>query len=192
MTKKKKYRFKAYHDYCITLGMNVRRLELPNETRVSGIFLMYESLLRSRKSLMLFCSNSNESNKYADLLLTENEWVQVAETYALLKVTNTLAMTSQKEGVNANTLSYYHVAMARNKIDIVTKLSVVDLNQTWLPDIDATKIPVISKELNELLPETNELINRFKKEFRHYFPQPDGDQVMMMVFNPLMVWSGFK
>ena len=40
MTKKKKYRFKAYHDYCLTLGMNVRRLELTNETRVSGIFLM--------------------------------------------------------------------------------------------------------------------------------------------------------
>ena len=103
--------------------------------------------MRSRKSLLLFCSNSIESNKYADLVLGEREWIQVAETYALLKVTNSLAMTSQQEGVNANTLSYYHVAMARNKIEMITKLPVVDLTQTWLPDIDASKMPVVNKEL---------------------------------------------
>jgi hypothetical protein len=47
MDKKAKSRFVKYKDYCKrTLSMDVIKLLIPNETRVSGVFTMYESLLR--------------------------------------------------------------------------------------------------------------------------------------------------
>jgi hypothetical protein len=43
----------------------------------------------------------------------------------------------------------------------------------------------------DILPQSRELINRLVKEIDHYFPKPDSDQILMMIFNPVLHWSGF-
>jgi hypothetical protein len=112
MDKKAKNRFHNYRDYCRNhLSMTVCKLEIPNDTRMSGIFSMYESLLRSKKSLILYCTNSRDSMLFKDLLISDEEWNLVAETYAILQMTNVLAMLSQQD-----CFSYYYVAKARNCI----------------------------------------------------------------------------
>jgi hypothetical protein len=43
-----------------------------------------------------------------------------------------------------------------------------------------------------LLDYTEELFNCFHIEFDNYFRAPDSDQILIMVFHPLMIRAGFK
>jgi hypothetical protein len=193
MDKRSKNKFTKYIEYCSKeLQIEVNQLVLPNDTRVSGVYLMYESVLRSRKCIMMFCTVSSERAVYEKIRLDDYDWQLLAETHSILKVMNILAMTSQQQSVESNCFSYYHVVSARYYLKSSTEFPVLDFKENWLPTTDITKIPtkMVSKE--NLLETTNELINRFDKEFSNYFKEPDSDQILMMVFHPLMVWFGFE
>lgn len=124
--------------------------------------------------------------------LSEQDWQSVAETHAVLKTMNVLAMTSQKESVDSNCFSYFSVASARFFVESKKKLKVVDITATWNPSCSVSKLPMITMELEHLLPDTRYLMERLVKEFDHYFKGPDSDQIMMMVFHPVMVWRGLE
>jgi hypothetical protein len=193
MDKKSKGRFNKYKEYCKTrLGVDVVRFALPNETRVGGVYLMYGSALRSRKTLMQYCNNSAEAIQYEDIKLTELEWIQLAETYAILGTARTLSLLSQQESADSNCFSYFQVASARYAICKQVDIKMLDMNVFWDPDTDQDKLPTTKKLRTDLTKETNELIERFDKEFQRYFPKPDSDQLIMMVFHPVMVWKGFS
>jgi hypothetical protein len=193
MDKKAKGRFIKYKDYCRdNLGIEARKLELPNDTRVSGVFAMYESALKSRKCINMFCNNGVDQSLYRELMLNDLDWIRMSETYSILKITNELSKYSQEDNVDANCFSYYHVASAKYYITQLKSIKVFDLSAHWTADIDVTKIPQIQKTRDELNEETKKLIDRFKIEFDKYFPRPDSDQLLMMLFHPVMVWAGFK
>jgi hypothetical protein len=89
MDMKAKNRSHKYRNHCQNnLSMSVCKLEIPNDTRISGIFIMYESLLRSKKPLTLYCTNSRDSTLFKDMILSDEEWNLVAEIYAILQITN--------------------------------------------------------------------------------------------------------
>ena len=195
MDKKAKSRFVKYRDFCKrTLTMDVIKLLIPNETRVSGVFTMYESLLRSMKCITQYCLLSTEANLYADLILTEAQWTSVAETYALLLTTNRLAMTSQIDSVDANCFSYYNVAKTRDSLLKITQMgiNVIDVNSGWAPTMEPSALPTVHKEYFELQLETKTLIDRFVNEYDTYFPFPDSDQIQMMLLHPVMTWKGLE
>jgi hypothetical protein len=55
MDKKAKGCFKEYCTMCQEyLHCNGKKLELPNDTRVSGVYRMYQSALRSKKMIVVF------------------------------------------------------------------------------------------------------------------------------------------
>ena len=195
MDKKAKSRFVKYKEFCKNkLSMDVIKLLIPNETRVSGVFTMYESLLRSMKCINQYCLLSTEANLYADVMLTEAQWTSVAETYALLLITNRLAMTSQIDSVDANCFSYYNVAKTRDSVNKITQMgmNVVDVNSGWAPTIEPSAIPTVHKEYFQLQLETQTLIDRFVNEYDTYFPFPDSDQIQMMLLHPVMAWKGLE
>jgi hypothetical protein len=192
MDKKSKTRFNKYKDYCKSrLGIDVLRFKLPNETRVAGVYLMYQSALRSRKTLIQYSNNSAEAIQYNDIKLSELEWDQLAETYAILHIAHTLAMQSQQDSADSNCFSYFQVATARYAICKQPIIKMLDMTTMWDPCTEISKLPMIKKERRNLSDETVELIERFDKEFMRYFPKPDSDQLIMMVFHPVMVWMGF-
>jgi hypothetical protein len=193
MNKKTKSRFTKYKDYCKSrLGVDVIRFQLPNETRVAGVSLMYGCALRSRKTLMQYCSNSAEAIQYDDIKLTELEWVRLAETYAILSISHNLSLVPQQESADSNCFSYFQVASARYSICKQPFIKMIDMMRLWDPETELEKIPTVKKARNQLSLETTELVSRFDKEFKHSFPKPDFDQLVMMVFHPVMVWRGFK
>jgi hypothetical protein len=193
MKKQDKNRFQNYHDYCKkTWQISARKLVNPNDTRVSGIYFMFESVLRSYKCLTRFTSGSIYKNEYTDLMLSTNEWQLLAEFYSTMKVMNVLAMTSQKQTLDANCFSYYSVAHARWMIESAKKLNVIELSSHYHPSTDLSKVPQVSLELEQLNPLTQTFMKRLVKEFDFYFKYPDGDQTKMMIFNPVMVWRGLK
>jgi hypothetical protein len=114
MDKKSKTRFNKYIDYCKSrLGIDVLRFKLPNETKVAGVHLMYQSALRSGKTLIQYSKNSAEATQYNDIKLLELEWDQLAETYTILHIAHILAMQSQQDRADSSCFSYFQVATAR-------------------------------------------------------------------------------
>lgn len=194
MDKRSKNKFVKYIEYCLKeLQIEVNKLEIPNDTRVSGVFYMYESILRPRKCIMMFCTVSSERAVYKDLNLDDYDWQLLAETHAVLKVMNILAMTSQQQSVESNCFSYYHVVNARFYLRTSTEFEVFDLSKDhWLPTTDINKIPTVVMLKEDLMSSTQKLIDRFEDEFQNYFAEPDSDQILMMVFHPLMIWMGFE
>lgn len=194
MDRRAKNKFSKYIEYCSNdLTTEVNRLIIPNDTRVSGVFLMFESMLRSRKCIMMYTTVSSERNIYKDINVDDSDWQSIAEIYCILKVMNILAMTSQQQSVESNCFSYYHAVSARYYLRSSNEFPIVDLkNDQWKPTTEVTKIPTTLVAKGDLLNTTVELINRFDKEFNIYFKEPDSDQILMMVFHPLMAWMGFE
>jgi cell fate (sporulation/competence/biofilm development) regulator YlbF (YheA/YmcA/DUF963 family) len=193
MDKKAKGCFKEYKamrkQY---LHCNGQKLELPNDARVSGVYRMYQSALRSKKMIVLFVNNSKDLEKFTDCILSAKEWQQVAETEALLRNMDVLAMSSQQEGCTSNVFSYFYVARAQTCISKLKFLDVFDLEENWTPATQLHQIPIKRMQKDDLLQETKTLFERFDAEFEKYIPYPDTDQIMMMMLHPVMLWSGFR
>jgi hypothetical protein len=129
---------------------------------------------------------------FDDLVITPTDWQVLAEFYAVMKVMNVLAMTSQKQTVDANCFSYYGVAYARYMIESATTLKVIDFSGQFSPSTELSKVPLITLEIHQLNPLTQSFMQRLVKEFDFYFKAPDGDQTKMMIFHPVMVWRGLE
>ena len=194
MNKHDKNRFLIYKDYCKkALGVkNARKLCIPNDTRVSGIYFMFESCLRSYKCLSRYMTTSDNKGDFDEFDISSSDWQVLAEFYAVMKVMNVLAMTSQKQTIDANCFSYYSVAYARYMTESVKKLYVIDFSSHYNASLAMSKIPTISLELDQLNPLTKFFKERLVKEFDFYFKEPDGDQTKMMIFHPVMVWRGLE
>ena len=195
MNKHDKNRFKKYSDYCkINLNVDVRKLVVPNDTRVSGIYHMFESVLRSYKCINLYMTGCEDKDKdeFKATLLTPVEWQFIAELHAVMKVMNVLAMTSQKQSVDSNCFSYYSVAYARFIVESAKNLKVIDLSQNYNTTTAVSKIPTITLQINQLQYNTQCFIDRLVKEFNSYFRYPDSDQIIMMILHPVMAWRGLE
>jgi hypothetical protein len=193
MNKHDKNRFLNYNDYCKTvLKMDARKLVTPNDTRVSGIYFMFESILRSYKCLSRYMSTNENKKEFESFPITPTDWQVLAEFYSVMKVMNVLAMTSQKQSIDANCFSYLSVAYARYMVESAKSLKVIEFSNHYNPSMEISKIPIITLEINQLNPLTQTFIKRLTKEFNFYFDHPDGDQTKMMVFHPIMVWRGLE
>ena len=153
---------------------------------------MYESVLKSYKCVTRYITGSQFNKDVSSLNLTPTEWQLVAEFYATMKIMNVLAMTSQKQSVDANCFSYYGVAYARYMIEKAPNLKVVDLSSHFTPSMEFSSIPIVTLELDQLNPLTQTLLERLVKEFDFYFKYSDGDQTLMMIFHPVMIWRALK
>lgn len=195
MNKHDKNRFKKYVDYCKTfLNIDVRKLVVPNDTRVSGIFHMFESVLRSYKGLTLYMTGCVDKDKedFKECLLTQVEWQLMAELHAVMKWSNMLAMSSQKQSVDSNCFSYYSVAYVRFFVESAKSFKVIEVSNNYNASTPVAKIPTMTLLINQLQEDTQLFITRLVKEFNAYFANPDGDQVKMMILHPIMAWRGLE
>lgn len=194
MDKKAKKRFEEYNKTCNGIyGCPARRLELPNDTRVSGLYRLFVSFLRARH-LICVCSNScSFSDVITDFILTNHEWQVLAEFESILRTMNALAMTSQRDDPGWIAFSWFEVTLSKAKLfsnNAVFK--VFDTSVMWSPQSSTDEIPLITSRTEGLHEESKELLKRIKKEFDTYFPLPDSDQVIAMYIHPVMVSYGIR
>jgi hypothetical protein len=129
----------------------------------------------------------------ADCLLNDQEWQELAEIEAILRVMNTLAMSSQREDPGWISFSWFEVVLAKAKLfSNKNPLKIFDTSVTWSPDVKIKDIPIIAVETDSpLLSETAKtLISRINDEFKNYFPIPDSDQLIAINVHPVMVSMG--
>jgi hypothetical protein len=159
MNKKTKNVFKKYQKYCKDeMHCNTNCLEIPNDTRVSGVFQMYESLLRSKHAVTNFCTLSNKSDKFKEILLSDDEWKFLAQTYSILQVMNVVAMCSQKDSVDMNCFSFFVVVQARFLLTTKKVFTVPKLSEYWAPTCSMKEIPSNDLDANDLLEDARNLL----------------------------------
>ena len=191
MNRKSKGCFNDYSMLCKDEhGFKALVLELPNETRISGTFRMFNSCLRAKELIMEFCSQREQ--KFGNLLLTDSEWQFLAEIEAVMKYTNVLAMQVQVDRVGDNCFSYYCVKQCCHELTSFSELSCCDVRQQWTANCLPSDIPQIKTRRDRLLKDTLNFIDRLVAEYNNYFPKPDSDMELMMWVHPIMQWNGIS
>jgi hypothetical protein len=69
---------------------------------------------------------------------------------------------------------------------------VFDCSRNWTPATPPFKIPKTQMKRDNLQPDTMELLRRLDKEFTFYMPEPDSDQMISMIVQPVHVAMGFR
>jgi hypothetical protein len=137
-------------------------------------------------------NNCKDRSKFEDFVLTDGEWQFMAECEALLRTADLFAMSSQRDDVTSNVFAYFNVARTRAGISRIRELRVFNLAESWTPKTEIQHIQKVTIKKEDLMEDTQTLIQRLVKEYDYYFPAPDSDQLLMMAFHPVMVWSGFR
>jgi hypothetical protein len=68
----------------------------------------------------------------------------------------------------------------------------VDVSQSWSPDTSFDKLPTVKMGYSMMSPVSQLFINRLIKEFGHYFPCPDSDQLIAMNLHPVIQKNTFE
>jgi hypothetical protein len=193
MEKKSKGRFREYNDYCFyNFGCKAPILEIPNDTCVSGTYRMFLSCIKAKKLLILFCANCKNPEVFKNIQLNTHDWQLLSEMEAVMRNCHNLAVESLIEAPGYNCFSYYSVLHCRSNLNCIRQLQCYDVRRSWSPITPLKDIDTIGLEKQLLCKETQEFIERLNNEYKRYFPAPDDDQKVMMVFHPYIVWNGFK
>jgi hypothetical protein len=118
MEGKSKDRHMKYNDY-LKEHVNSKgalALCLPNDTRVSGTVLMYQSMLRSFYDLNYYLKSNHCPQAFKSLAPTPTEWQILAEVEAVLRSTQVLSIALQTNVPGAVSVSPILVAYTMNKI----------------------------------------------------------------------------
>lgn len=192
--KKSKNTFKLYKKFIReTFKEDVRAFVLPNDTRVAGVFLMFESLIKQKDYVVRYCNNflKNEAQKkLEERMLSNEEWERLAEAESILRLTTVLAMHSQVEETGYTSFAYLKVMHVRYALQQQQKFQMYDVRRIDTPSNgEMTQKFMDRNDLNLI---SSLLLNRLVKEYTTYFPKPDQDQIFQMFYHPFMVRRGFK
>ena len=65
-------------------GSPAPRIDVPNDTHISGTFLMYQKFLKSRNLLIMFCTNNAYSTHFVGNEISNDDWKVLAEVIEVL------------------------------------------------------------------------------------------------------------
>jgi hypothetical protein len=187
---------KRYKDYCAysqnTWNVDALKLVVPSETRVSGCYSLFESLLRA-KPLIQAMMSSNSFDYLEGVAFTPDRWKMMAEFESVMKSLFFLSRQTQKNDVGEICFIWYDVCLAKYRVKLPTMcFDVIDTTKSWNPTCERDHIPRARLTRNQLLSDTQEFLGRLVKEFETYFPEPDDDSIVAMKLHPVMVKWGFE
>ena len=196
MDKKAKGRFKEYSDMSKKAnGRAALKLSIPNDTRVGGNYLMFQSLLRGRSNVLLL-ENSKYAQIYSPFMLSRNNWQMLSEFEAVMGILHALAMSSQSETPGSIGFGWFCIVECRYRLELIlegkSRLMIIDISKKYDPFLPAEKLPKAEIGREEMLDETKEFITRLIKELNFYLPNADSDQLIALNLHPIMHWSGIR
>jgi hypothetical protein len=118
--------------------------------------------------------------------LDAKDWQLLSEVIAVMRNCHNLAMESQTEAPGYNCFSYYSVWHCRSNLSCIRQLQCYDVRKSWPPNTLLKDIAVIGLNTQHLMKETKEFIDCLNDEYKRYFPSPDDDQKVMMVFHLIL------
>jgi hypothetical protein len=89
-----------------------------------------------------------------------------------LRHMNVLAMELQKDNPSAVVFTWFwlEICICRQQLVSLTLFRVFDLSKKWTPQNSVKEIPHIEMEIEDLQPNTQELLTCLEKELSYTFP----------------------
>ena len=194
MDKKAKGRYLEYEQLSVqTYKVKPVKLKTPNDTRVSGVYTLFASLLRAKSLCQVLVGVSKYLDVYSKCLIQPTDWQLIAEFESIMSLTHHLAMVSQSQEAGEIAFSWYEVAMCRYLLKSkARKFKVIDCSHSWSPDISFENIPTVRLAYEQLTTTSQKFIDRLIVEFDRYFPVPDTDQLVAMHLHPVIQKNCFE
>ena len=172
------------------VGFTATKIELPNKTRVSGLYRLLHSFLCMRRIIQMIPGDSYFANDFEekDLILSMEQWRDVAEVEAILYHTNMLAMETQREDEGHIAFSWYEIALTHFRLRTSKHFHVIDTAAAIVTD-KPRRLPVKRENLGEI---ATKLLQRCDDNYDYYYSKPDTDQVVAAFSHPVMVAMGLK
>jgi hypothetical protein len=168
--------------------MAVIRLGVDGDTRVSGIWLMLMSLLRSRYTIRAYIQDEPDTIRNNNSI-SDEEWINAAEIEAVLRVVCQLSFSVQTESRACIGSNWLFILRAKNSL-IKTSYKLVnvqfkaDLDKQWDAQTQFADLPKIQVPVHKLGRMATNLIERLKLEFENYLGEPDDDTLLAMMLDP--------
>ena len=198
--KKAPHRFKKFRDSCIQMGFTIIKIPMPNDTRIAGLVLTIQALLRCMWAMRHYVTLTIKSDdKFKARFPTEDKWELLAQYEAVLGPLKQICMSLQSDAPGASSAalleiycSYFRSTCMRKeevgKFSGVDVLNVSDVNRTWdarssMEDLEEFRD---TKQYQELEPGPRLLIRRVIAEYKHYLLHYDDDSIKAVCCNPLL------
>ena len=190
MEKRAKNRWANFVRVGKMVGFTATKIELPNKTRVSGLYRMLISFLRNRRLIQMSAGDPYFAKDFEEkgLILSTETWQDFAEVEAVLYHANVLAMETQREDEGHIAFSWYEIALARFRLRTSRQFEVIDTNAAVATE-KPRRVPVKRENLQ---PIAKKLLVRMDNEYERYYTKPDTDQVVAAFSHPVMVAMGVK
>ena len=175
MDTKEKSKYKQYVKFVETLNNRKQPLEMetPNDTRVTGKMMMYQSMLRLYWDLHYYMQSSDALQSLKNIYATPDDWDTMRETDALLWSTQVLLMNLQTNTPAAVAISPLLVCFAQLKLprassDVVRNIVCLTSNKPAWQGIRALHkdLPKENKKLMDCNEPTQMLAARLSKEYK--------------------------
>ena len=140
-----------YDKFCLQFyGASAPRIDVPNDTRISGTILMYQKFLRSRNLLTMFCANNAHSSHFIGNEISPDEWRIIAEVVSVLHGVHVLVFQSQTDTSCAISTAWIECMVARHKLLNQNSYIVADIDKSWTPFDNLESLPTKVVEVSNL------------------------------------------
>jgi hypothetical protein len=191
MNKRNKKIFEDYTKICKdTFQSKSVRFMLPNETRVSGKYIMIQSLLRQHRAFVHFTTDhaSPHKTKFSAIRFEERDWIYIQEMEGIMSGMGVVTLGTQTDQPCYISYCWYQVQYVRSTAERGEGFSLMNLKKTWAPDTPLHMIPVEYRKRQDLLPESIIFLKRIVRECDFYLKEPDGD-MRLSIFLTLLLPS---
>ena len=191
---KKNKRLDALLRFVESIGKLFRVINIPNSTRVCGVWLLIKDSLCEMHALRLY---GMELSAFDNLVLSREEWKQLAEFEAVMRTACVFCFGVQADRVEVACEIIFMLSRMKMAYEETTEYDVVDTSGSWngdtafddLPRIKMTREP---NQQNSLSTASIELINRFRRSYDEYFAIVNPDRLLAMMVHPMMATHGFE
>ena len=200
-SKKSPKRMRKFREACIAMGMKIVSIPLPNDTRVAGLILTIQALLRCKFVMDAYSTLTGfrSDPKFKKLYPEEKEWKLLAQYEGILAPLKQVSMSLQSDEPGASSAAlleiycaYFQATTMRSDSKEYGGVSCLNVSSgaetQWdardtMDDLDRLRDPILYKDL-EAGP--RHLIRRIIAEYKHYLFHRDEDGIKAVCANPLL------
>ena len=203
MSKRSPARWNNFKNFCLQNNSVVIEIALPGDTRVAGVEIMFQSLIRIKWQMDDYASRAfapGETHaEFKSQYPKQEDWILLSEYEGILAPLQKFAMTLQSDEPGANSASLMEAYTMRHQVakmrtGTVSIISLVasdyDIQSTWDGSVPLSTLDKkrIEKKFEDLHDAAQLLINRLFKEYQSYFMDTvDKSGEFGICSNPLLV-----
>ena len=181
-----------------SVGQDPKMIPLPNDTRVSGQFLLVQGSLCCMNGLRLYAL---KTASFEPKNLSRQEWKQVAEFEAVMAVGHLLGFDSQSDRPEVAAEMPLRLSLLKTHYEEEDEWEVVDVTKDWRANASLDELPRLKMTTSEekaeedslpLMSEASRaLVKRFVASYAEYFGEINSDRLLAMLVHPLLGTQGF-